>query len=503
MDGDFSDKGAQACGEGSLRFSDSTPGRFRLRLLALAPLLATVLLCPSMSSVLQGFSSIEGTASAYMTSLYAMGLAGSLALALASAANPSWSGFGVKGVAVFAAVYIIAAVSFSLAISFSCQSVLLFLVLGGLAGASLVPLGVEWVACFSMGLRSIMLNGALAFAVASMLVWLISLCPIEIALIVFSVCAFVGGFGTLILAFRLRRCLGEGERQSGLPQAAAPFASPQGIARSFETVLSLMWMPLLGSFIWVFSSTMVKHDDATVDFVCALCAAALALLLCFIKPRTSLAVLVGRVVVPLCVAACVVLNSLPPTSGSSALVGPMVGVPLIFVSIFVACSLVVVASSGEFPRPFVFGSVMALQSLAILLAMGLQSVFEYYGIDNTDILKVLVNAYFAAVLASLVYTSWKQLVSTKAESGWGASVVPEVVEEAFRARLDALSSEAGLTDRERELLFYLARGHSSTYIAKTLFISSNTVKTHTRHIYRKLGVGSRDELLARLSEPVS
>ena len=72
MDGDFSDKGAQACGEGSLRFSDSTPGRFRLRLLALAPLLATVLLCPSMSSVLQGFSSIEGTASAYMTSLHAL-----------------------------------------------------------------------------------------------------------------------------------------------------------------------------------------------------------------------------------------------------------------------------------------------------------------------------------------------------------------------------------------------------------------------------------------------
>lgn len=461
-----------------------------------------------MSSVLQGFSGIEDAASTYMTSLYAMSFAGSLVLALASAANPSWSGFCVKSVAVFAGIYAFAAASFSLAILFSYQSVPLFLVLGGLAGASLVPLGVTWVACFSMGLRSIMLNGALAFTAASMLVWLVSLCPVEIALVVFFACAVAGALGTLALAVRASRrwdagSTGEGEGRSDSPQAAAPFASLCGIARSFETVLSLMWMPLLGSFIWVFSSTMVSHDDVTVDFACALCAAILALLLCFAKPRTSLAVLVGRVVVPLCIVACVILNSLPLTSSSSALVGPIVGVPLIFVSIFVACSLVAVASSGEFPRPFVFGSVLALQGLAILLAMGFQSVFAYYGVDNTDILKVLVNAYFAVVVASLVYTSWKQLVSTKSDSGWGPSAVPEVVEEAFRARLDTLSGEAGLTDRERELLYYLARGHSSTYIAKTLFISSNTVKTHTRHIYRKLDVGSRDELLSRLNEPLS
>ena len=34
------------------------------------------------------------------------------------------------------------------------------------------------------------------------------------------------------------------------------------------------------------------------------------------------------------------------------------------------------------------------------------------------------------------------------------------------------------------------------YISKTLFISDNTARTHMRNIYRKLGIGSREELLS-------
>lgn len=52
-----------------------------------------------------------------------------------------------------------------------------------------------------------------------------------------------------------------------------------------------------------------------------------------------------------------------------------------------------------------------------------------------------------------------------------------------------------LTPRERDVLVLLASGYSRPYIAKTLFLSDGTVKTHIRHIYAKLGVGSRDELI--------
>lgn len=48
------------------------------------------------------------------------------------------------------------------------------------------------------------------------------------------------------------------------------------------------------------------------------------------------------------------------------------------------------------------------------------------------------------------------------------------------------------------MLIFLAQGFSVPYIADKLYISNGTVKTHVARIYRKLGVGKRDELMDRL-----
>lgn len=50
---------------------------------------------------------------------------------------------------------------------------------------------------------------------------------------------------------------------------------------------------------------------------------------------------------------------------------------------------------------------------------------------------------------------------------------------------------AELSGREREVLDLLARGLSNREIAKELFLSEATVKTHLIHVYEKLGVDSR------------
>jgi LuxR family maltose regulon positive regulatory protein len=50
-----------------------------------------------------------------------------------------------------------------------------------------------------------------------------------------------------------------------------------------------------------------------------------------------------------------------------------------------------------------------------------------------------------------------------------------------------------LTEREREILLYLRSPMTAADVAAALFVSVNTVKTHQRAIYRKLGVtGRRD-----------
>ncbi len=55
---------------------------------------------------------------------------------------------------------------------------------------------------------------------------------------------------------------------------------------------------------------------------------------------------------------------------------------------------------------------------------------------------------------------------------------------------DKLSSTA-LTEREREVLALIARGSSNSEIARELYLSVDTVKTHVRNLFRKLDVPNR------------
>ncbi len=48
-----------------------------------------------------------------------------------------------------------------------------------------------------------------------------------------------------------------------------------------------------------------------------------------------------------------------------------------------------------------------------------------------------------------------------------------------------------ISERENQVLSLLARGHSNDEIASLLHISLNTVKTHLKSLYYKLGVNSR------------
>lgn len=54
----------------------------------------------------------------------------------------------------------------------------------------------------------------------------------------------------------------------------------------------------------------------------------------------------------------------------------------------------------------------------------------------------------------------------------------------------------GLTQRESEILSYVVTGLSNRGIARTLMIGDETVKSHLRAIYRKLGVKDRTSAVA-------
>jgi LuxR family maltose regulon positive regulatory protein len=71
------------------------------------------------------------------------------------------------------------------------------------------------------------------------------------------------------------------------------------------------------------------------------------------------------------------------------------------------------------------------------------------------------------------------------------------VEEARRRALGPRPAAGELSDRERTVLRLLAGDLSEREIADELYVSFNTVHSHVRAIYRKLGVTSRADAVAR------
>lgn len=57
------------------------------------------------------------------------------------------------------------------------------------------------------------------------------------------------------------------------------------------------------------------------------------------------------------------------------------------------------------------------------------------------------------------------------------------------------SENDSLTEREREILGLIAQGLTNSEIAEKLTLSVNTVKTHRLHIYQKLELRNRSELI--------
>ena len=58
-----------------------------------------------------------------------------------------------------------------------------------------------------------------------------------------------------------------------------------------------------------------------------------------------------------------------------------------------------------------------------------------------------------------------------------------------------ITEEFKLSNRESEVLGYLARGRSVPYMREAMVLSKSTIETHIKHIYAKTEVHSKQELI--------
>src|SRR5439155_23149485 len=112
---------------------------------------------------------------------------------------------------------------------------------------------------------------------------------------------------------------------------------------------------------------------------------------------------------------------------------------------------------------------------------------------------VVYRAVAAGAAAYLSKESSRQTIcETISSVARGATVLSPEIQGgiADEIRLRATDDRPVLTPREREILVLTAEGRSAPDIAKQLYLSSATVKTHLQHLYEKLGVSDRAAAVA-------
>ncbi|MGP9536612.1 helix-turn-helix transcriptional regulator [Brachybacterium sp. AOP43-C2-M15] len=95
------------------------------------------------------------------------------------------------------------------------------------------------------------------------------------------------------------------------------------------------------------------------------------------------------------------------------------------------------------------------------------------------------------------WTVCRATTTRDAEGAPAGTVV--VLETAGPATMAPIIAQAcGLTEREQEIALLIARGAGTAQIARSLFLSSHTVRDHVKSVLHKVGVSSRGELVAAL-----
>lgn len=89
----------------------------------------------------------------------------------------------------------------------------------------------------------------------------------------------------------------------------------------------------------------------------------------------------------------------------------------------------------------------------------------------------------------------KNIDSTSAVARLMSAEPVLIVEDRVQRSCAALAERAALTPRETDVLGCLAQGRNTQYMAEHLCVSENTVKSHVRNVYQKLGVHSKQDII--------
>lgn len=361
--------------------------------------------------------------------------------------------------------------------------------IGALMGAAFVAVVSEWSAVLARyGLRSSLIGLGVSCGIASLigLGFVVGLLPMATG--AYVLCSCLGVAAPLLHVCR-----------SASSPAAFDDIETGHLWDSFRTMIL---NPSLGLFLFVFVMSargFVFMDHRHIGAESVMAAAVIVVVLARFWPRFSLSA-IYRIFLPAAGAVFIVLSSFPVTSASFAGGFVVSHAAMAVIALLALASLCAVAHAGEFAPSVVGAALAAVVSLAVLLGVNLRAL-----VADADtlgaILLVCAMTYFVYVMLSPLADYHRLLKECEGTGNSDVPIGPAAADAGSFAAADRetvcrqLSDEKGLSMREREILPYLARGHRPAYVADVLCISEHTVRTHIRNMYRKLGVGSREDLI--------
>ncbi len=254
-----------------------------------------------------------------------------------------------------------------------------------------------------------------------------------------------------------------------------------------------MLLAFLGALLGVIApaaAAEVKHGVFAAYIGCAVGSAVLYLLykktgrhpICFVSYIIGISA-IGYVLL--------VISEYVPALGLIA--SALIGVGMAVCALLPLFAMLVVK---QYPSKFIVPSYIALAMLAVIVQSVLVEAFRTSAVllNISYLAVVIILAIFFVMLEPFLLFSMRRkfedplTVAEKAEE-------PEIESEQKQSD----NPFYVLTKRETEIVELIGCGYSNADIGKMLFISEDTVKTHAKNIYRKLGVRSRYELTALIN----
>ncbi len=473
-----------------------------VRALSLSAFLATLLIYSPNVMVLQSFDR-QGLTGFFAEPCLLITLAMSAVIAGLAYARPRaldlfldrrlvvWSAIGLYG---------ISNVAYAAAVILAPEASLILATVSAIAcGLCVVPVCLVWRRAlrgfdFCDAVLIMALGGALA-TVADSFIKFFS--PLG-AFAAFSLLV-VGG---LVYPSGIQLRSAGGSHEQAIDAESSPVEPRRIDMRAF---LSVMGVPLLGMAISSFAMGVRPAFifDGTMDAQrIAMLAGGFALLpLAFMRSFRPIFSFTHQVYLALAATVALVACALSPDLVSQDVMTVVIYAFYCMVTVVACAAALAVANVQEFSPSFVFATVVGTFCLMGTAGIFVGARMSWLTTGDSLLLLVLTALYASGILVSGCIGSWRSTANPNNGSGktLGAPESAELAE-TLEQRISRLARDAGLSPRETEIFEYVGRGHSAVFVAKTLLISESTVYSHVRNVYRKLGVGSREELIQLLND---